>query len=101
MPEEKKYQIRKYSPVRRILADFNSVAASLNRVYGLIEIDVTDALAKMAEIEKRDKYKVSMTGWMAKCVSQAVMENKHLNSFRKGRRKIIIFYPYRYIKRPI
>jgi pyruvate/2-oxoglutarate dehydrogenase complex dihydrolipoamide acyltransferase (E2) component len=91
MPKENKYQIRKYSPVRRILADFNNVAASLNRVYGLIEIDVTDALAKMEEIEKKKKYKVSMTGWMSKCVSQAVMENKHLNSFRKGRRKIIIF----------
>jgi len=63
----------------------------MHRVQGLIEIDVTNALAKMEEIKKHQNYKVSMTAWVAKCVSQAVMENKHLNSYRKGGRKIIVF----------
>ena len=90
MPKEKNYHIRKFSPTRMILADFNAVAASLHRVTGIIEIDITDGLAKIEEIEKQQNYKVSMTGWMAKCVSQAVLENKHLNSYRRGR-KIIVF----------
>ncbi|MBY8999487.1 MAG: 2-oxo acid dehydrogenase subunit E2 [Candidatus Heimdallarchaeota archaeon] len=91
MPKEKNFHVRKFSPTRRILADYNDVAASLNRVYGLVEIDVTKALAKIEEIEKQENYKVSMTGWVAKCISQAVTENKHLNSFRKGGRKIVVF----------
>jgi len=91
MPKEKNFHIRKFSPTRRILADYNDVAASLNRVYGLIEIDVTEALEKIEEIEKKDNYKVSFTGWVVKCVSQAVSEDKRLNSFRKGGRKIIVF----------
>ena len=66
-----------------ILADYNAAAASLHRVSGLIEIDITDPLAKIEEIEKKDKYRVSMTAWAAKCVSQAVMENPHLNSYRR------------------
>ncbi len=90
MPKEKNFTKRKFSPTRQILADYNAVAASLPRVSGLIEVDITNALAKMGEIEKKQKYKVSMTGWVAKCVAQTVMENKHLNSYRK-RRKIIIF----------
>ncbi|MHA1355513.1 MAG: 2-oxo acid dehydrogenase subunit E2, partial [Candidatus Heimdallarchaeota archaeon] len=60
------------------------------RVIGLIEIDITKALAKIEEIKKKQNYMVSMTGWVAKCVAQAVMENKHLNSYRRGR-KIIVF----------
>lgn len=90
MPKEKNYHIRKFSPTRRILADYNDVAASLNRVCGLTEIDVTKALTKMEEIKQSENYRVSMTGWIAKCVSQAVMENKHLNSYRRGR-KLIVF----------
>ncbi|MCK4895343.1 MAG: 2-oxo acid dehydrogenase subunit E2 [Candidatus Heimdallarchaeota archaeon] len=91
MPKEKNYHIRKFSPTRRILADYNDVAASLNRVQGLIEIDITKALVKIEEIEKKENYKVSMTGWVAKCVSQVAIENKHLNSFRKGGRKLVVF----------
>ncbi len=91
MPKEKNFHVRKFSPTRRILADYNDVAASLNRVYGLIEIDVTEALEKIEKIEKNNNYKVSFTGWVAKCVSQAVIENKHLNSFRKGGRKLVVF----------
>jgi pyruvate/2-oxoglutarate dehydrogenase complex dihydrolipoamide acyltransferase (E2) component len=73
MPKEKNFHIRKFSSTRRILADYNYVAASLNRIYGLIEIDVTEALEKIEEIEKKDNYKVSFTGWAVKCVSQAVI----------------------------
>lgn len=91
MPKEKNFHIRKFSPTRRILADYNDVAASLNRIHGLIDIDVTEALEKIEEIEKRDNYKVSFTGWVTKCVSQVVSEDKRLNSFRKGGRKIVVF----------
>ncbi|MGC9781205.1 MAG: 2-oxo acid dehydrogenase subunit E2 [Candidatus Heimdallarchaeota archaeon] len=90
MHKEKNYHTRKFSPTRMILADYNAVAASLNRVFALIEIDITDALAKIEEIEKQENYKVSMTAWVAKCLSQAVMENKRLNTFRRGR-KLVVF----------
>ena len=90
MTKEKQYQKKKFSPTRMILAEYNKVAASLHRVTGLIEIDITDALAKIAEIEKKQSYKVSLTGWIAKCVSKVVIENKQLNTYRKGR-KLIVF----------
>ena len=90
MTKEKDYHMRKFSPTRMILADFNRVAASFHRVTGLIEIDITEPLAQIAAIEKLDGYKVSMTAWSAKCVSQAVKENPHLNSYRI-RRKLIVF----------
>jgi len=90
MPKEKQYHTRKFSPTRMILADYNVVAASLHRVCGLIEIDITDALAEIAAIKKIENYNVSMTSWIAKCVAQVVIENKQLNTYRK-RRKLIVF----------
>jgi len=90
MPKEKNYTKKKFSATRMILADYNAVAAASPRVSGLIEVDVTNALAKIAEIEKKENYKVSMTGFSVKCVAQAVLDNMHLNSYRR-RRKLIIF----------
>jgi pyruvate/2-oxoglutarate dehydrogenase complex dihydrolipoamide acyltransferase (E2) component len=90
MPKDKKYHTRRVSLARKILADYNDVAANIHRVSALVEIDITDALAKMEEIEKQENYKVSMTGWVAKCVSQVCMYNKPLITYRKGR-KFIVF----------
>ncbi|MBN1683702.1 2-oxo acid dehydrogenase subunit E2 [Candidatus Bathyarchaeota archaeon] len=90
MTKEKNYSKRKFSPTRMILADFNRVAASFHRVTGLVEVDVTESLEKIEDIEKQDNYKVSMTAFATKCVSQVVKENPHLNSYR-WRRKLVVF----------
>ncbi|MBN1330897.1 MAG: 2-oxo acid dehydrogenase subunit E2 [Candidatus Heimdallarchaeota archaeon] len=90
MTKEKNYHKRKLSANRMILADYNHVAYTLPNVFGLMEVDITDALAKIAEIKEKRNYNVSMTAWVAKCVGQTVMENKELNTYRKGR-KLIVF----------
>ena len=77
MPKEKKYHKRKISANRQILADYNAVASSMPMVYGLIEVDVTDSLAKM-------------TAFTAKCLGITCQVNRPLNTFRKGR-KLIVF----------
>ena len=90
MKSPKDYQKRRFSVNRLILADYNAVAASFSRIQGLIEVDVTEAQKRIKEIEAKDGYKVSFTGWITKCVSKGVSEDKRLNSYRKGR-KIIVF----------
>ena len=90
MPKEKKYHKRKISANRQILADYNAVASSMPMVYGLIEVDVTDSLAKIEEIKEKQNYKVSMTAFTAKCLGITCQVNRPLNTFRKGR-KLIVF----------
>jgi pyruvate/2-oxoglutarate dehydrogenase complex dihydrolipoamide acyltransferase (E2) component len=90
MPKEKKYHKRKISANRMILADYNAVASSLHKVYGLIEVDITDSLAKIEEIKEKQNYKVSMTAFTAKCLGITCQVNRPLNTFRKGR-KLIVF----------
>ncbi|NPD89570.1 MAG: hypothetical protein HGN29_12695 [Asgard group archaeon] len=91
MKKQVKYEIKKFSPIRQILSDFNDEAASMPHVLGLLEIDVTDARRIIKEVQEREGLKLSFTGWIAKCIGDAVKENKRLNSFLKGRSKIIIF----------
>ena len=35
--------------------------------------------------------KLSFTGWVIKCVAQAVNEHKEVQAIRKGKKKLIVF----------
>jgi pyruvate/2-oxoglutarate dehydrogenase complex dihydrolipoamide acyltransferase (E2) component len=91
MPSEKEHKVRSFSPTRRILSDYYHIAANMHRIQGLLEMDVTKAEKRIAEIKEKENYQVSHTGWVAACIAKAVSEDKRFNSFRKGRRKIIVF----------
>ena len=91
MKKEVRYETKKFSPKRRILSDFNDEAACMPHVLGLLEIDVTDARKIIKEHEEKEGFKISLTGWFVKVIGDAVKENMRLNSFLKGRRKIIVF----------
>jgi pyruvate/2-oxoglutarate dehydrogenase complex dihydrolipoamide acyltransferase (E2) component len=92
MPKKKaKHTTRKMSVARRILADFNDVAATFPRVQGLVEIDITEGRKKIREYKEKENYNISLTSWIAKCISKAVKENPKLNSFRKRGKRIVIF----------
>jgi len=92
MPKKSKdYTVRKFSVARRILSDFNDVAASFPRVQGIVEIDITEGRRRIKELQEKENFTVSMTAWTSKCIAKAVKQNPRLNSFRKGSRKIIVF----------
>jgi pyruvate/2-oxoglutarate dehydrogenase complex dihydrolipoamide acyltransferase (E2) component len=62
-----------------------------NRVYGLIELDVTKARDYIRGYRERTGETLSFTGWFIKCVAKAVGEDKQLNAFRKGRNRFVVF----------
>ena len=71
--------------------DFLNNVAVKNRVYGLVEIDVTKARRWIAEQESRTGERLSFTGWVVKCVAQSVNEQKGIQGFKKGRKSIVVF----------
>jgi len=91
MGKSKDYEVRNFSPTRRILSDYYMVAGEFHQVMGIVDVDVTDARKRIREIKENDNYYVSTTAWVAKCIAKAVSEDKRFNSFRKGSRKLIIF----------
>lgn len=62
-----------------------------NRVYGLVELDVTKAREHMRSHKERTGETLSFTGWIIKCIGQAVSEDKQMQAFRKGRNKFVVF----------
>ena len=65
--------------------------APKHRIYGLVEIDVTKARRFISENEARTGEKLSFTGWVVKCVAQAVSEHLEVQGIKKGKKKLIIF----------
>jgi pyruvate/2-oxoglutarate dehydrogenase complex dihydrolipoamide acyltransferase (E2) component len=65
--------------------------APKHRIYGLVEIDVTEARKFISENEAKTGEKLSFTGWVIKCVAQAIDEHKEVQAMKKGKKKLIIF----------
>ena len=65
--------------------------APKHRIYGLVEIDVTEARKFISENEAKTGEKLSFTGWVIKCVGQAVSEHREVQAMKKGKKKLIVF----------
>jgi pyruvate/2-oxoglutarate dehydrogenase complex dihydrolipoamide acyltransferase (E2) component len=57
----------------------------------LLEIDVTAARMAIHDRKAKTGERISFTGWIVKCIAQAVSEHKHVHALRKGKNKIVTF----------
>jgi pyruvate/2-oxoglutarate dehydrogenase complex dihydrolipoamide acyltransferase (E2) component len=60
-------------------------------VYALLEVDVTIARHFIGEYKARTGERLSFTGYLAYCLSRAVDENKSVQAYLKGRKKLVMF----------
>ncbi|MFX0065167.1 MAG: 2-oxo acid dehydrogenase subunit E2 [Candidatus Hermodarchaeota archaeon] len=65
--------------------------APKNRIYGLVEIDITKARKFISENEAKTGEKLSFTAWVIKCIAQAVSEQREVQALKKGKMKLIVF----------
>jgi 2-oxoacid dehydrogenases acyltransferase (catalytic domain) len=57
----------------------------------LLEIDVTDARSAIHALKVKTGQGISFTGWIVKCLAQAVSEHKYVHAIRKDQRQLVIF----------
>lgn len=57
----------------------------------LLEIDVTAARNTIHDQKMKTGQGISFTGWIIKCIAQAVSEHKYVHALRKGKRQLVIF----------
>ncbi len=84
------YEIKSFTKNRRNIELLLEEGKRKHNVHGLIEVDVTNA-RKIIRDYKKYNINISFTGWLVKCISQAVSEHKIINAFRHGTRKTIFF----------
>ncbi len=76
---------------RNFILDIMKEGKKKNIVYASFEVDVTDAFQKIRTFKSSTGHPLSITAYLAWCLSQAVNENKNMHGIRKGKRKIHIF----------
>ena len=90
MASNKGYRSVPFGINRRIMAATLSVNRERNNIHLITEIDVTIPRRIIAEHHERTGEKLSMTAYVTACLARTCAEFPQFNSFRKGRRLIIL-----------
>ncbi|MBP7737666.1 MAG: 2-oxo acid dehydrogenase subunit E2 [Spirochaetes bacterium] len=88
MKEE--YTIHNYPKSRIGTFDVGAMSSMRHHVFGIMEVDVTDARKKIAKLKKGGR-PVSFTSWLLKCIGDVVNKHPVIHGVKKGKRKIIAF----------
>ena len=75
---------------RRMVAASASIGHERNNIHAITEVDITEPRRLMHEYRQRTGERLSLTAFVITCLSRAVAENPFLNSFRKGRKLILL-----------
>jgi pyruvate/2-oxoglutarate dehydrogenase complex dihydrolipoamide acyltransferase (E2) component len=90
-PNTGPYQVVEFPPGRRIWANTLALSWPAHTIYGLLEVDVTVARKLIVEHEERTGEKLSFAGFLTYCLARAVDEDKSIQAYRKGNKKLILF----------
>ncbi len=73
------------------LVDLYDITPSAHAVYGVFEVDITDALNIIREFSDKDTYHGMLQGWIVKCFAKAVEDTKKVQAFRRRAHKLLVF----------
>lgn len=85
------YKVMPYSKVRRFMAAEFRLSHRMPLIHGLLEVDVSKARALLRDHKARTGESLSFTAFLIACLAQAVEENKAVQAFRKGGKRLIVF----------
>jgi pyruvate/2-oxoglutarate dehydrogenase complex dihydrolipoamide acyltransferase (E2) component len=84
------YRIEPFSTVRRMVAANSAVAKEKSTFHLLTEVDITGPRGLIAEHRANTGEAVSLTAYVVTCIARALADFPALNSFRKGRRLVVL-----------
>jgi hypothetical protein len=76
---------------RRIWLNALDLSGPTHWMYGLLEVDVTIAQQLITHHKERTSEQLSFTGFLVYCMARAVDENKQVQAYLIGRKKIVTF----------
>jgi pyruvate/2-oxoglutarate dehydrogenase complex dihydrolipoamide acyltransferase (E2) component len=85
------YQVVELSAERRGMAAFQDLKAGRHVMYALLEVDVTVARKFIEEYKESTGEALSFTGYLIACLARAVDEDKAVQAYRKGSKKLVMF----------
>ena len=85
------YQVIDLAPGRRVWINSLDMSWPAHTMFGLLEVDVTLPRKLINEHKARTGETLSFAGFLTFCLARAVDEDKTLQAFRKGDRKLVLF----------
>jgi pyruvate/2-oxoglutarate dehydrogenase complex dihydrolipoamide acyltransferase (E2) component len=85
------YQIVDLSAERRGMAAFQEIKVGRHNMYALLEVDVTTPKKFIDEYKTATGKSLSFTGYLITCLARAVAEDKAVQAYRKGSKKLVMF----------
>lgn len=85
------YEERRFPGFRNPTLDTLDLGKTKHHIPLLLEVDITRAREYMRKFKARTGGGLSFTGWVMKCIGQAVSEHKHIQAMRRGRKSLILF----------
>ncbi|MDY7014230.1 MAG: 2-oxo acid dehydrogenase subunit E2, partial [Cyanobacteriota bacterium] len=85
------YEERRFPEFRNPTLDTLDLGQTKHHIPLLLEVDITKAREYMREFKARTGDRLSFTGWVMKCIGQAVSEHKSIQAMRRGRKSLILF----------
>jgi pyruvate/2-oxoglutarate dehydrogenase complex dihydrolipoamide acyltransferase (E2) component len=83
------YEGRDFPESRNATLDTLDLGKRKHHVPFLLEVDVTEARGYLRRLKESTGEGLSFTGWVVRCLGQAVSEHKHIHAMRQGRRLIL------------
>jgi pyruvate/2-oxoglutarate dehydrogenase complex dihydrolipoamide acyltransferase (E2) component len=85
------FETSEFSQLRNPTIDILDWGRKKHHIPMLLEIDVTEARAAIHDRKTKTGQRISFTGWIVKCIAQAVSEHRQVHGLRKGKREIVTF----------
>jgi len=85
------YSIEPLPPFRQLVIDGMQLAARKHSIHGLIEVDITQARARIHSLKEKLGEQLSFTGFVVYCCARAVDEDKHVHAYRDWRNRLVLF----------
>jgi hypothetical protein len=77
-----KHKVFSYPASRIATIDLGQIALRKHHIAGLLEVDVTDALARLKE-QGNAKQGVSFFAWSVKVIGEVIAENRYVHAMEK------------------
>ncbi len=85
------YDVVPFPPLQHQMMDWLGLMHRQHTMHGLIEVDITDARHAIREYRARTGAPLSLTAFIIYCLSRAIDEDKAMQAYRLGRRRLVLF----------
>lgn len=85
------YRVIPFPAARKVIVDAGRIGARRPLIHGLLELDVTVPRAFMRQHKARTGERLSFTGYIVKCLAQAIQADPSVQALRDWRNRLVIF----------